>query len=81
MSMQYRVSFGKNDDEVDGADDAATVVTIAVADTALEPTVAFMLGKLKSAGPTGPLLAALRDGSAALTLRQLASRRAGSGTR
>lgn len=72
--MQYRVVFGKNDEAVDGPDDAAVVVTIATADAGLAPTVAFMQGKLKNTGPTGPLLQALRDGSAGTTISRLASR-------
>jgi hypothetical protein len=72
--MQYRVAFGKNDEAVDGADDAAVVVTIAAADAGLAPTVAFMQGKLKNTGPTGSLLQALRDGSAATVISRLASR-------
>ena len=74
MSIQYRVAFGKNDEAVDGPDDAAVVVTIAAADAALEPTVAFMQGRLKSTGPTGPLFDAFADGSAAATISRLASR-------
>jgi hypothetical protein len=75
MSIQYRVAFGKKDEAVDGPDDAPVVVTIAAADAAvLEPTAAFMMGKLKSTGPTGPLLAALADGSAAAAISRLASR-------
>ncbi|MCE9623645.1 MAG: hypothetical protein K8R99_15005 [Actinomycetia bacterium] len=74
MSIQYRVAFGKNDEAVDGADDAAVVVSIAAADAGLAPTVAFMQGKLKNTGPTGPLLQALRDGSAAAAITRLASR-------
>ncbi|MEQ1874346.1 MAG: hypothetical protein ABL953_11515 [Ilumatobacteraceae bacterium] len=74
MSVQYRVVFGKNDEAVEGADDAPVVVTIAVADAGLAPTVAFMQGKLKNTGPTGPLLQALRDGSAAAAISRLASR-------
>ena len=74
MSVQYRVVFAKNDEAVEGPDDAEVVVTIAVADAALEPTKAFMLGKLKNTGPTGPVLAALRDGSAAAAISRLASR-------
>ncbi|MFM2078445.1 MAG: hypothetical protein RJA49_2335, partial [Actinomycetota bacterium] len=35
---------------------------------------AFMLGRLKSTGPTGPLFAAFADGSAAAALSRLASR-------
>ena len=74
MSLQYRVAFGKNDEAVAGADDAAIVVSIAVADAGLVPAVAFMQGKLKNTGPTGPLLQALRDGSAATAISRLASR-------
>jgi len=72
--IQYRVVFGKNDEAVDGPDDAEVVVTIAAADVALRPDLAFMLGKLKNTGPTGPLFAALRDGSAAAAISRLASR-------
>ena len=72
--MQYRVAFGKNDEAVDGADDAAVVVTIAAADAGLAPEVAFMQGKLKNTGPTGLLLQVLRDGSAAAAISRLASR-------
>jgi hypothetical protein len=74
MSIQYRVSFGKKDEAVEGDDTAATVVTIAAADAGLEPVVAYMQGKLKSTGSTGELLTALRDGSAAAAISRLASR-------
>jgi hypothetical protein len=74
VTLQYRVAFGKKDEAVEGPDDATTVVTIAVADAGLDPTVAFMRGKLKSTGSTGELLAALRDGSAAAAITRLASR-------
>jgi len=74
MSIQYRVVFGKNDEAVEGADDAAVIVTVAAADTGLAPTVAYMQGRLKNTGPTGPLLQALRDGSAAAAISRLASR-------
>jgi hypothetical protein len=74
MTVQYRVAFGKNDEAVDGPDDAEVVVTVGAADATLSPTVAFMQGKLKSAGPTGPLFEAFADGSAAATLSRLASR-------
>ena len=74
MSIQYRVAFGKNDEAVEGPDDADVVVTVAVADAATRPEVAFMLGKLKNSGPTGPLFAAFADGSAAAALSRLASR-------
>ena len=74
MSIQYRVAFGKNDEAVEGPDDATVVVTIAAADAALAPATAFMLGKLKNTGATGPLLEAFRDGSAAAAISRLASR-------
>lgn len=74
MVIQYRVVFGKNDEAVDGPDDADVVVTVAAADAGMRPDLAFMLGKLKNTGPTGPLFAAFRDGSAASTISRLASR-------
>jgi hypothetical protein len=74
VTIQYRVAFGKKDEAVDGPDDATTVVTLAAADAALDPTVAFMRGKLKATGSTGELLQALADGSAAAAISRLASR-------
>ena len=73
-SLQFRVTFGKNDEAVEGPDGADVVVTVPAADAGLDPAVAFMQGKLKSTGPTGPLLAAFADGSAAEVLSRLASR-------
>ncbi|MEK7425369.1 MAG: hypothetical protein AAB131_16190 [Actinomycetota bacterium] len=72
--MQYRVTFAKNDEAVDGPDDATVVITIAAADAALDPTVAYMQGKLKAAGHTGVLFEVLRDGTAAAAISRLASR-------
>ena len=74
MTIQYRVVFGKNDEVVEGPDDAEVVVTVPAADAALAPEVAFMQGRLKSTGPTGALLAAFADGSAATVISRLASR-------
>ena len=74
MSIQYRVVFGKNDEAVDGPDDAPVVVTVAAADAALPPATAFMLGKLKNTGSTAALMTAIADGSAASVLSRLASR-------
>jgi hypothetical protein len=74
VTIQYRVAFGKNDDAVDGPDDADVVVTIAAADAVLDPAVAFMQGRLKSTGSTGRLFVAFADGSAAATISRLASR-------
>jgi hypothetical protein len=74
MTIQYRVGFGKNDEAVDGPDGADVVVTIAVADAALDPTVAYMQGKLKSTGSTAALLEVLRSGEATAAISRLASR-------
>ena len=74
MSVQYRVSFGKNDEAVEGPDGADVVVTIPAADAGLEPSVAFMQGKLKAAGHTGVLFEVLRNGEAAAAITRLASR-------
>ena len=74
MSIQYRVAFSKKDEAVDGPDDADVVVTIAAADAALDPTVAFMQGKLKSTGSTATLFEVLRSGDAATVITRLASR-------
>jgi hypothetical protein len=74
MSIQYRVGFAKNDEAVEGPDDADVVVTIAAADAGLDPTVAFMQGKLKSTGSTAALLEVLRNGDATAVITRLASR-------
>lgn len=74
MSIQYRVGFAKNDEAVDGPDDADVVVTIAAADAALDPTVAYMQGKLKSTGSTAALFEVLRNGEATAVISRLASR-------
>lgn len=73
-SVQYRVVFAKNDEAVEGPADADVVVTIAAGDAALDPSVAFMQGKLKSTGPTGVLFDVLRSGAAAAAISRLASR-------
>lgn len=73
-TVQYRVSFGKKDEAVEGADDAALVVSVAAGDTALDPQIAFMSGKLKAEGNTGLLFEVLKSGAAADTLRRLAIR-------
>lgn len=75
-TFQYRVVVAKKDERVEGPDDADVVVTVPVAAVGAEgfdPTVAYMQGVLKSTGPTGPLLTALRDGTVAAALTRLAS--------
>lgn len=74
MSVQYRVVFGKKDEVVEGDDAADVVVTIAAADAELDPSVAYMQGKLKATGHTGVLLDVLRNGQAAAAISRLASR-------
>jgi hypothetical protein len=74
MSIQYRVAFSKKDEAIDGPDDADVVVTIAAADAGLDPTVAFMQGKLKSTGSTAALFDVLRNGDASTAISRLASR-------
>jgi hypothetical protein len=74
MNIQYRVGFAKFDEAVEGPDDADVVVTIAAADAALDPTVAFMQGKLKSTGSTAALFEVLRNGDATVAISRLASR-------
>ena len=74
MSIQYRVAFGKNDEAIDGPDGADLVVTIAAADASMDPTVAFMQGKLKSTGSTAALFEVLRNGEVTAVLSRLASR-------
>ena len=74
MTIQYRVAFAKNDEAIDGPDGADVVVTIAAADAGLDPTVAFMQGKLKSTGSTAALFEVLRSGDASAVISRLASR-------
>ena len=74
MSVQYRLTLpGKVPDVVDGPDDAAVVITMAAADAASDPTIAFMQGKLKASGHTGQLFDLLRSGEAAAALSRLAT--------
>jgi hypothetical protein len=74
VSVQYRIAFGKNDEAVEGPAAADAVVTMGAADAGLDPTVAFMQGKLKSTGSTAALFEVLRNGDAAAAIKRLASR-------
>ena len=74
MSIQYRVAFGKKDEAVEGPDDAEVVVRVDVKNASLDPTVAYMTGKLKAEGHTGRLLESLWNGDAATVISRLASR-------
>ena len=57
MSVRYVVVVAKKDERVDGPDDAEIVITVPLVDAAaddFDPAVAFMRGKLKAVGRTGP---------------------------
>ena len=71
-TIQYRVAVSKKDERVEGPDGADVVVTVGLADALSDPTVSYMQGKLKSTGPTGPLLDVLASGEAAAALARLA---------
>jgi hypothetical protein len=73
-TVQYRVSFGRNDEAVDGPDDADVVVTVPAAAVGPDPSVLYMRGVLKATGHTGVLFDALRSGAAAEAITRLASR-------
>ena len=77
-SVQYRVSSGKKNEAVDGPDDAETVITIGVADDAMDPSVAYMRGKLKVEGSSGALFAEFISGNAKATIARLAAQLSGS---
>ena len=74
MTVQYRVAFGKKDEVVEGPDGADVVITVAVADAGVAPSVAYMQGLLKASGHTGRLFEVLRNGEAAAAINRLASR-------
>lgn len=74
MTVQFRVSFGKGDEAIDGPDDADVVVRIDAKNASLDPTVAYMSGKLKAEGHTGQLFESLWSGQAAEAISRLASR-------
>jgi hypothetical protein len=67
-TAQYHIVIGKKDEIVVGPDDADVVVTVGRADVGLDPTVAFMQGKLKSTGSTGALFVLLKSGDVARAL-------------
>jgi len=73
-TVQYRVLFAKKDEVVEGPDDADVVVSVAAADVAMDPSVAFMRGKLKATGSSNALFELLRSGETAAILARLGSR-------
>ncbi|HEY5662756.1 MAG TPA: hypothetical protein VIS05_01840 [Ilumatobacter sp.] len=76
MSVQYRVVVAKNDERVDGPDDAEVVFSVpadVAAASGFDATVEFMRGRLKATGHTGVVLETLRSGAATSALSRLAS--------
>ena len=51
-TVQYRLQLGKKQEIVEGPDGADVVVLIDTKDADLDPSVAYMLGKLKAEGST-----------------------------
>ena len=77
MSVQYRVVVGKKDERVEGPDDATVVVTVPIEIASAEgfdATVEFMRGRLKTNGPSGEVLDALKRGEEQSVVSRLASR-------
>lgn len=70
-TAQYRVSLAKKEELVHGPDNADVIITVAAKDADLDPTLAFMWGKLKSEGSTGALLDELISGRAREVLTKL----------
>ena len=68
-TMQFHIVLGRRDELVRGPDGADLVITVNRADVGLEPTVAYMQGRLKAAGHTGVLFEAFRSGAAAEVLK------------
>jgi hypothetical protein len=75
VTIQYRVVVTKKDERVLGPDDADVVMTVPIADAradGFDPTVAYMRGVLKAAGPTRAVFDGLRSGEAAAAFASLA---------
>jgi hypothetical protein len=74
-TVQYRIAISKKEEIVAGPDDADLVVTIPIEAVDLDPTVAYMQGKLKATGPTRLLFETLKSGTAAEALRNAVASR------
>jgi hypothetical protein len=80
-SIRYCVVVSKKHDIIEGPDDATVTITVSLADAAdVDPTTAYMLGRLKATGSTGALFRGLRSGEVATTLRRIAQDHAGRGS-
>jgi hypothetical protein len=67
-TMRFHIVLGRRDEIVHGPADADLVITVNRADVGLDPTIAYMQGRLKAAGNTGLLFEALRSGAVAREL-------------
>ncbi len=74
MTARYHVVFKKNDEAVEGPDAADVVIRIDAKHAHMNPTAAFMAGKLKNEGSTRALFEALWSGEAESVISRLASR-------
>lgn len=75
MTAQYRVVVAKNDERVEGADDALVVLSVALDVAAaddFDATVEYMRGRLKAVGRSGAVLSVLKSGQATAALHRLA---------
>ena len=81
-TVRYVVAVSKKEELSEGPADATVTITVSLDDAlTLDPTTAFMLGKLKTQGSTGALFRALRSGEVATTLRRIAQGHAAAGSR
>ena len=81
-TVRYVVAVSKKEELTEGPPDATVTVTVSLDDAVnLDPTTAFMLGRLKTQGSTGALFRALRSGDVTTTLRRIAQGHADAGSR
>ena len=81
-TIRYVVAVSKNEELSEGPPDATVTITVSLDDALnLDPTTAFMLGRLKTQGSTGALFRALRSGDVTTTLRRIAQGHAAAGNR
>ena len=74
MTARYHIVFKKNDEAVEGPEDADVVIRIDAKHADMDPTAAFMAGKLKNEGSTRALFEVLWSGEAESVISRLASR-------
>jgi succinyl-CoA synthetase alpha subunit len=72
-TVQYKVGQGKKNLRVVGPDDADVVIEIDTANLGLDPSIAFMQGKLKAVGNTGVVFELLKSGELARGLAAIAA--------